>query len=221
MRPLAWPADGSGPYGRRFADALALAAWGHRDQVRKRGPGEDPTGATPYVAHVLEVAALVLAAGGDEDQAVAALLHDALEDWAAAGAVASPAAAAELVRDRCGDRVLSMVRACTDEDPAGSGRRDATTWRARKEHHLERLRGLPDDHLMVPAADKVANVRSLLDDVADSGVEVWTRFNAAPHDLLWYYRGNLAVLRDRRPHDLLTRRLGALVTRLEATVPAG
>lgn len=221
MDPLPWPADGAAPYGPRFAEALALAAWGHRRQRRKRGPDEDPAGATPYVAHVLEVAALALAAGCDEDQAVAALLHDALEDWTAAGSVASPDAAAGLVRDRFGDRVLALVVACTDEAPDGSGRRDATTWRARKEHHLERLRGLPDDHLLVPAADKVANVRALLDDVADSGVSVWTRFNAAPHDLLWYYRGNLALLRERRPHDLLTRRLAALVARLEAAIPAG
>ncbi len=208
-------------YGPRFADALVVAAWGHRDQLRKRGIDEDPRAATPYVAHVLEVAALVLTAGGDEEQAIAALLHDAVEDWAKAGSVPTPDAAEALIADRYGPRVLSLVLACTDVDPAGSGRRDASTWRARKEHHLERLRGLPDDHLLVPAADKVANVRALLDDVADGGVSVWQRFNAGPQDLLWYYRGNLAVLRQRRPHDLLTLRLVDLVARLERAVPSG
>lgn len=218
---LSWPAHSPGAYGPRFADALAVAAWGHRDQWRKRGVDEDPGTATPYVGHVLEVAALALAAGADEEQAIAALLHDGVEDWADAGSVPTPGAARELIAERFGDRVLALVLACTDDDPAGSGRRDASTWRARKEHHLERLRGLPDDHLLVPAADKVANIRALLDDVADAGVTVWARFNAPPPDLLWYYRGNLAVFRDRQPQALLTRRLSALVVRLADAVPSG
>jgi (p)ppGpp synthase/HD superfamily hydrolase len=216
-----WPDDGRGAYTERLADALALAAWGHREHRRKRGVEEPLGDGPPYLGHLLEVAALAMAAGADEDQAVAALLHDAVEDWADNGAVGSPEEATALIADRYGDRVVSLVMACTDSDPEGSGRRDAATWLARKEHHLERLRSLPADHLLVPAADKVANARALLDDLADEGLAVWSRFNAGPQDQLWYFRSNLAVLSDRLPDHLLTLRLRTLVDRLAETVPSG
>ena len=119
---------------QRFDDALAYAAEVHRGDVRK-GSG------TPYLAHLLSVAALVIENGGDEDQAIAALLHDAPED-------AGGRERLEDIRRRFGDRVAGIVEACTDtfDDPK-------PPWRERKEAFLERLTGAPADALPVVAAD--------------------------------------------------------------------
>ncbi|MEZ5114820.1 MAG: HD domain-containing protein [Candidatus Nanopelagicales bacterium] len=211
-----WDPAPDDAYGPRYADALALTAWGHRHQRRKRGPEERSVPGIPYVGHVLEVSALALLAGADEDQAVAALLHDALEDWDA-----PEERTAALIRDRYGERVLRLVEACTDRDLEGNRDRGRHNWRERKELHLRHLAELGPEELLVPAADKVANARAILDDLADDGVRVWQRFNAPAPDILWYYRANLAVLQEAVPDGLLTRRLADLVDLLAERMPGG
>ncbi|MEW5984177.1 MAG: HD domain-containing protein [Acidobacteriota bacterium] len=152
----------------RFAYACVYAAEVHAGQVRK-GSG------IPYVSHLLEVAAMVVAHGGNEDEAIAALLHDAPEDAGGLDRL-------EDIRGRFGARVAGIVDGCTDtyQDPKPA-------WRARKEAYLARVPGLPDSALLVSAADKVVNVRAVIDDYKVAGEAVWDRF-AGGRDTLWYYR---------------------------------
>lgn len=152
----------------RFAYACVYAAEVHAGQVRK-GTG------TPYVSHLLEVAALVIAHGGTEDEAIAALLHDAPEDAGGLDRL-------EDIRTRFGSRVAVIVDGCTDTYQSPK-----PPWRARKEAYLERVPGLPDSALLVSAADKVANVRAVIDDYKIVGDSLWARF-AGGRDTLWYYR---------------------------------
>ena len=154
----------------KFADALVFAESLHRRQTRK---GND----VPYVAHLMAVAATVLEWGGDEDTAIAALLHDAVEDQ---GGLAT----ADRIRDRFGDRVADMVLACTDslsQDPA-----QKAPWEERKRHHIEKLRTVGRDVALVTAADKLHNLTAIIRDVRRHGPETLDRFNA-PTRLVWYF----------------------------------
>ncbi len=139
--------------GGGFGEALSFALDRHRNQARK--------GTTiPYIAHLLQVCGLVLEAGGDEDQAIAALLHDAIEDAPAgeAGRVRRE------IRGRFGGRVLRIVEACTDADV-----QPKPPWRQRKETYLHHARDLEDDALLVASADKLHNARAILRDLRDRG----------------------------------------------------
>ena len=142
--------------------------------------------ATPYLAHLLSVAGLVLEHGGDEDLAIAALLHDAAEDHGGWSAV-------EQIRAELGDRVADVVVACSDslvEDPTAKA-----PWWERKTAYLERLSGEPYDVLVLSAADKLHNLRSMVADHRRQGEALWDRFNpeAGRAGQLWYQ------------HELLTR----------------
>lgn len=154
----------------RFSDALVFAEGLHRRQTRK---GND----IPYVAHLLAVAATVLEWGGDEDVAIAALLHDAVEDQ---GGMATEAA----IRARFGDRVADIVLACTDSvsaDPAAKA-----PWEERKRHHIEKLRSAGPEVALVTAADKLHNLTAMLRDLRREGPATLNRFKA-PHRLAWYF----------------------------------
>ena len=161
----------------RFDEALQLAADLHRKQFRK-GTG------TPYMAHLLGVASLVLEDGGDEDQAIAALLHDAAEDQGGRNIL-------EEIRARFGDRVATIVDGCTDtyEVPKPA-------WRRRKEDYLEHLRSVPSSVRLVSLADKLQNARSILTDLNRSGEKVWLRFNGGKEGTLWYYRSLVKVFQE-------------------------
>jgi hypothetical protein len=192
-------------YGPRYLDALTWAAQLHAGQGRKAGPGEPVT--IPYVAHLLEVSSLVWLGGGDEDQAIAGLLHDAVED---AGVRAAEIAA------RYGDRVADLVVACTDGTPDGA--RDSSSWLDRKLDYLLAL--YADDHadaLLVTAADKVSNARAIVDDLIAAGGDAvavgrfWSRFNAAPEAIAWYYVEVLTAVATCQPGNGLLPRLEPLV----------
>jgi (p)ppGpp synthase/HD superfamily hydrolase len=152
----------------RFDDALAYASALHRGQVRK-GSG------IPYVSHLLAVAALVLEAGGDEEQAIAGLLHDAVEDCGGLPRLAE-------IRARYGDRVADIVWACTDshEEPKPE-------WRARKEAYVAGMAAKPADALLVSLADKTHNLSAIARDHAAIGDAVWDRFTGGRDGTLWYY----------------------------------
>lgn len=159
--------------GPAFNEALAYAAEMHRDQARKGIP-------VPYLSHLLGVASLVLEYGGNEDQAVSALLHDTIEDC---GNEHAP-----VIEDRFGAAVLALVRACSDDEvPAGTEKRP---WRNRKEGYLAHLDELGAGHpaLLVSAADKLHNARAIRADLRQHGLSVWDRFNRPAKDQLWYYR---------------------------------
>lgn len=179
--------------GERFTEALGYAAELHHDQVRK-GSG------TPYVSHLLAAASLVLEHGGSEDQAIAALLHDALEDQ-------SDRTSAEELAKRYGPEVTRIVVACSD---ATSG--DKPPWQERKERYLAHLEATDEAVLLVSCADKLHNARSILRDLRQDGPALWDRFTADVAGQRWYY-GSLA--------DVFARRLpGPLSDELRRTVNA-
>jgi (p)ppGpp synthase/HD superfamily hydrolase len=160
----------------RFDRALLYATHVHGGQVRKGT-------STPYVAHLLAVAATVLEYGGDEDLAIAALLHDSVEDQGGKARL-------EDVRNRFGERVARVVEACSDSlADTAKGERKAH-WRERKEAYLAHLRNADNDILRVSLADKVHNARVILRDLRkpEIGEKVWTRFSQPKEQTLWYYR---------------------------------
>ena len=154
--------------------AFLFAAEQHSGQTRKAST-------IPYIAHLLGVASLVLEAGGDEDLAIAALLHDVVEDCGGAPML-------KQVRRRFGKRVAHVVDGCTDADTEPKA-----PWRERKEKYLRHLKTADADTLLVSAADKLNNIRSILSDYRAIGESVWSRFNAGREGTLWYYR----TLRDQ------------------------
>jgi (p)ppGpp synthase/HD superfamily hydrolase len=153
----------------RFDAALAYASALHRSQFRKGTR-------IPYISHLMAVSSLVLEHGGNEDQAIAGLLHDAVEDQ---GGI-------EVLQDierRYGPAVAEIVADCTDAwtDPKPA-------WRARKEAYLAKLPGEKPGSLLVSLADKMHNAGSILFDHSVIGPEIWNRFSVRRDQTLWYYR---------------------------------
>ena len=152
----------------RYTDALAYAADRHRSQFRKSTQ-------IPYLSHLLAVSSLVMEYGGDEDEAIAGLLHDVIED---VGSEEAP----EIER-RFGARVLEIVRGCTDADTFPK-----PPWRERKERYLARLEGASVSIRLVSCSDKLHNARAILTDLDRIGPSVFERFTAGREGTLWYYR---------------------------------
>ena len=181
--------------GPRFLRAFEFAAKKHKYQTRKAST-------IPYIAHLMGVASLVLEAGGDEDLAIAALLHDIVEDCGGAPMLTK-------VRRRFGSRVAKIVDGCTDADTYPK-----PPWRERKENYIARLREEDADTRLVSAADKLNNVRSILSDYRAIGESVWSRFNGGREGTLWYYR----TLRDeflRGKANRVTQDFALEVSKLE------
>ena len=185
--------------GDRFEKALAYTFQAHREQKRK---GTD----TPYMGHLLGVASLVIEDGGDEDQAIAALLHDAVEDQGGRARL-------EDIRSHFGPGVAAIVAACSDSDVVG----EKPLWRPRKEKYLEDLKTAPPEVLRVSVADKLYNARAILNDYRSLGEGLWTRFNAPREDILWYYESLARLFRRRGPASL-ARDLDSVVLMLRLRV---
>jgi GTP pyrophosphokinase len=179
----------------RFVDALGYAARLHAGQVRK---GTD----TPYIAHLLAVAALVIEHGGGEDAAIAALLHDAIEDQGGRAVAAQ-------IRARYGAAVEAIVWGCTDAEVLPK-----PPWRARKEAYLAHLPQASDAVRLVSAADKLHNARAILADYRVLGEELWARFNGGKEGTLWYYRALVTAFRAAGPSPLVDE-LARVVDELE------
>jgi GTP pyrophosphokinase len=193
------------PLTRRFATAFALAWAIHGDQFRKK------TG-IPYMAHVMSVSALALEHGADEDVAIAALLHDSVEDSK------DGAATHGVIADQFGERVARIVMACSDAVAVpGQPKPD---WRERKEQYLRHLDADADeDVLLVSACDKVHNSSAILEDLRTEGDVVWQRFTVTdPRQQLWYYNSVAEILRRRFPGPL-TDELGRIVGEIAALAP--
>ena len=187
----------------RFDRALLYATHVHGGQVRKGT-------STPYIAHLLAVAATVLEYGGDEDLAIAALLHDSVEDQGGKARL-------EDVRNRFGERVARIVEACSDSlADTARGERKAH-WQERKEAYLAHLREADEDILRVSLADQVHNARAILRDLRkpDIGEEVWARFSQPKERTLWYYRSLANTFRKMLPGQL-SNELHEIVEVLEA-----
>ena len=187
----------------QFDRALLYATHVHGGQVRKGS-------STPYVAHLLAVAATVLEYGGDEELAIAALLHDSVEDQGGKARL-------DDVRNRFGNRVARIVEACSDSlADTGSGERKAD-WQKRKEAHLDHLSRADEDILRVSLADKVHNARAILRDLRkqDVGDKIWGRFSQPKERTLWYYRSLANRFCERLPGQL-SNELREIVEMLEA-----
>ncbi len=185
------------PLSARFAEALSYACELHRDQARKGTQ-------VPYVAHLLAVASLALEHGANEDEAIAAILHDAIEDQGGA--------AVELeIRRRFGDVVGDIVRGCSDTDAVPK-----PPWRARKEQYIAHV-GAPTTSAsvrLVSAADKLHNARSIVADLRAHGDIVWSRFKGGRDGTLWYYRALVTVFA-KAEDNALVRELDRVVSDME------
>jgi GTP pyrophosphokinase len=182
--------------GLRFHRAFLFVAQKHAGQTRKAS-------SIPYLAHLMGVASLVLEAGGDEDLAIAALLHDVVEDCGGVPTLRE-------VRRRWGARVAKIVDGCTDAYTIPK-----PPWRERKEGYISHLKDADPDTRLVSAADKLNNVRSILSDYRQIGEAIWSRFNGGREGTLWYYRTLCdEFLRDKP--NRITRDLELAVNELES-----
>ena len=184
----------------QFAKALVYAELKHHNQVRKGGD-------IPYIGHLLTVAGLVINDGGSETQAIAALLHDTVEDQG------GPPTLAE-IRANFGDQVGRIVAECSDADE-----QPKPPWRPRKETYIAHLAEVGEDTLLVSVADKLDNARSMLRDYHTHGPSLWERFNRKnPHDHVWYYGELLKAYRDRDLNSWMVDELDRVVTELKRLV---
>ena len=169
--------------GQRFEEALAYAAKLHSLQIRK---GSE----VPYIAHLIGVASIALEYGADEDEAIAALLHDAIEDQG------GPEAGEE-IRARFGGRVVTIVEGCTDTDVTPK-----PPWRQRKEAYIAHIKGASPSIRLVSCSDKLHNARAILKDYRIRGDALWERFTGGREGTLWYYRSLSDAFRTVFPSPL-------------------
>lgn len=167
----------------------------------------------PYLAHLMGVCAMVLAHGGDEDQACAALLHDTLEDHA-------KSVDYETLEARFGKKVADLVAALSDT-PRGYRGGEKPGWRKRKEGYLKRLGREGKRVLLVSSADKLDNARAILGDYKKIGEKLWERFNAGRDGQLWYYRNLVKAYRTAGLRNQVTEELERVVGELVETVERG
>lgn len=193
---MARRSEAPGPcYSERLDEALRFAAEHFRFRVRK-GSG------VPYVTHLLQVCCTVGEFGGDEEQMIAAVLHDYLEDIHGAHS--------DVLVARFGERVARLVVALSD-----STSQPKPSWAERKERYIERLRVEPAELKLISAADKLHNAQSIVRDQVKIGDQVFERFSAEKSQTLWYYRAVVAALADGWDH-VLVNELDALVDRMHA-----
>ncbi len=188
----------------RFEAALALAAWLHADQVRK---GTE----IPYLAHLLSVAGIALDYGADEDEAIAALLHDAVEDQGGEDVLAR-------IRSRFGSGVAEIVLACSDTTVTPK-----PPWCERKTAYVAHVAMALPSARPVSAADKLHNARSILADFDGLERDGWTRFTGGRDGTLWYYRALVGAFRagsDDEAGEVCSVRLAALIDELDRVVSA-
>jgi (p)ppGpp synthase/HD superfamily hydrolase len=188
------PARQSRPLGGRFQRALTYAARLHATQFRKETT-------RPYIAHLLGVTSTVLTHGGDEDEAIAALLHDAVEDQGGKPRLRE-------IRRTFGARVARIVDGCTDADTEPK-----PPWRERKKKYLRHLRKANSSVRLVSAADKLYNARETLADFQTHRHSLWSRFKGGKEETLWYYESVAKILAAKGPKDLVEE-LKSVVTEL-------
>ncbi len=167
----------------RLAEAFAYAADLHRGHKRKGT-------AIPYISHLMAVAALVQEYGGDEDQVIAALLHDGPEDRGGEATLAK-------IRRRFGERVARIVKECSD-----TFKKPKPPWLERKKNYLAHLHEASPETFLVSLADKVHNIRSITSDFHEHGDELWQRFRMGRRGTLWYYQRLLQIYEESAPPEL-------------------
>jgi (p)ppGpp synthase/HD superfamily hydrolase len=175
----------------KFETALGFAFQLHKNQYRKQSQ-------IPYISHLLAVTAIVLENGGSENQAIAALLHDAVEDQGGYDTL-------QKIEEMFGSEVAEIVEGCTDAftDPKPE-------WKGRKTAYLKKLKEFPDSILLVSLADKVHNALSILRDLQSKEKDIWKRFNGGKEGTLWYYQ-SLVEIFNTSPYTELTSELNRVV----------
>jgi (p)ppGpp synthase/HD superfamily hydrolase len=184
-------------YSPRLIEALGVAARLHSMQRRK---GSE----VPYLGHLLGTCSIALDYGADEDEAIAALLHDAIED-------VQPTEVARAAVAEFGERVLRIVEGCTDSD-----QHPKPPWHARKQAYVDHLAGADASVLLVSSADKLHNARSVVADLRRYGAPTWDRFTGGRDGSLWYYRALVDAFRaNPAHHEALVAELDRSVTEME------
>lgn len=186
--------------GSRLQKAFRYAAEKHAGQARKGT-------AVPYLSHLMAVTSLVLEAGGDEEMAIAALLHDVVEDCGGMPRLRE-------IRKQFGPRVAKIVEGCTD-----SFGEPKPEWIERKKDYLREVKHAGRETRLVSASDKLHNVRTILADYRQDGEKIWSRFSGKRDGILWYYRA-LSDEYARKPNRI-TRELEIVVAELERAVRRG
>lgn len=179
----------------RFVAAIELAAKLHQTQLRK---GTN----IPYISHLLGVTSLVLEHGGNEDEAIAAMLHDAVEDQGGKETLA-------LIKNQFGTNVAEIVQGCSDSYDIPK-----PPWRTRKENYLKHLTEASPSVRLVSNADKLHNARAILNDLRVCGISLWERFKGGKEGTLWYYRSLADAFNDLNSGSLADE-LNRVVTQIE------
>jgi len=187
---------------RQFEKALVYATRAHGDQTRKK------TG-IPYIAHILGVSAIAMEYGANETEAIAAVLHDAVEDCGGERRFRD-------IEKKFGKAVTKIVDGCTDtyETPK-------PPWRERKEAYLAHLKNSNSATRLVSALDKLHNTRAILAELRRHGLEVFGRFSGKKDGTLWYYRALVTAFREHGDHTDLVDELDRVVTQIEKLSAAG
>jgi len=189
------------PLSEKFDKALQLAHDLHRHQGRKQTD-------VPYIAHLLAVTAMVLENGGDEETAIAALLHDAVEDQGGKPTL-------DRIRREFGEKVAGIVLECTDADGEPK-----PPWEFRKQMYLQSVPSKSPEALLVSFADKIHNCRTIVRDLRTCGESVWGRFEGKRDGTLWYYRQLLEKF-PRQPYPSLYNEFAAIVQDLNDLAARG
>lgn len=190
----------------RFDAALAMANEAHAGQVRK-GAQDEHGNTVPYITHPVAVAALVSKYGGSEDQAIAGVLHDVIEDG-------GPGWSAKIL-EQFGKPVWEIVIDCTDGTPDASGKK--APWLERKTAYLDHLAKVPDTSLLVSACDKLHNITSTREDLSKVGPAVFDRFSSTQEQTLWYYRSLAEIFAARKtpPAEAISAEYIKIITALK------
>jgi (p)ppGpp synthase/HD superfamily hydrolase len=183
--------------GIRFQEALIYATQLHANQTRK-------TSNVPYISHLLSVAALVLEDSGDEDEAIAALLHDAIEDQGGEKT-------RQEIRQKFGENIAAIVEECTESDIVPK-----PPWKERKLASIEKFRTVSPQARRVILADKLHNARSLLIDRLRYKEEIWNHFKGGKEGTIWFFRSIIEVER-QRGYNPMTEEIDRLIQELEKT----
>jgi (p)ppGpp synthase/HD superfamily hydrolase len=181
----------------KLSPALALAIEAHQGQIRKSTQ-------IPYISHPLAVASIALEFGASEDQAIAALLHDTIEDGGRKYE--------EVILVQFGQYVHDLVQGCTDGTPDHSGQK--APWIERKTAYLNHLQEASDEVLLVSCSDKLHNARAIVSDLINEGPSVFERFSSTPEQTLWYYRQLANVFTNRKTPP--AKALESAVSQMEA-----
>ncbi|KGF72442.1 phosphohydrolase [Neosynechococcus sphagnicola sy1] len=187
----------------RYNNALEYAASLHSKQTRKGT-------ATPYISHLMAVSMIALEHGATEDEAIAALLHDAVEDQGGLPTL-------EAIREQFGDTVAAIVKGCSDSVADTSQGETKLPWKDLKLAYITHIKSASPSVRLVSAADKLHNALSILRDYNALGDELWNRFNGKKDGTLWYYRSLVAAFKAKGLTPLVER-LDQVVTELEHKV---